>query len=486
MPLVKNQQIPLTVTGMSAEGAGIGRIGDHRFLCGENNDPENFIACDNTVSGMVVFVPGTAVGDRISCHILRVEKSHAYGKIAELLEPSADRLPDEAIGCDVFGKCGGCVFRHVTYEAELRYKQQRVADALTRIGGLDVSGLIQPIVGSSQADGYRNKAMYPVRAGKYRLMAGFFAPNSHRLIEQHHCALQPPEFGDIVGAIVKWGKLAGVTGYDEETQTGLLRHIYLRRASTGGDGKYGGIMVCLVCTSGKLPQTKLLIELLTARVPAVCSVRVNINRADTNVVLGDSGFLLWGEEALTDELCGLRFRLSPDSFYQVNHGQAERLYRLTGEAAQLKKTDTLLDLYCGTGTIGLSLAGQVKRLIGVESVPAAVEDARKNAVNNNIDNARFICADAAEAAKQLPAEGIRPDVVIVDPPRKGCSPETLEAVAAMAPRRLVYVSCNPATLARDVALIRPHGYTVIQVTPVDMFPRTAHVECVAGLQRKDA
>ncbi len=447
----KNMCIPLVIDGMTAEGNGVGRA-------------EN---------GMAVFVPHTAVGDRLLCRIVKVEKRFAYGIVEELLIPSPDRLAED--GCSVSGKCGGCVFRHVSYEAELRYKEQRVKDAFERLAGL--SPVFQPIIGSERQSGYRNKAQYPVAGTASAPCIGFYAPRSHRVVEQRACDLQPPVFKEILDAVAAWITQAGVTPYDETTHQGLLRHIYLRQAM-----KTDQLMVCLVCTSGKLPDTPLLLQKLEA-IPNVASVCVNINRRDTNVILGEETFVLKGAPYIVDELCGLRFRLSPRSFYQVNRDQAERLYTLAAEEAQLTDRDVLLDLYCGTGTIGLTMAHRVRQLIGVEIVAPAIEDAKQNAADNGIQNARFLCADAAKAALQLEKEGVRPDVVIVDPPRKGCDKALIDTVARMAPDRIVYVSCDPATLARDAALFDAVGYHVNRVTPVDMFPRTAHVETVALLTK---
>lgn len=459
MTLEKNQVIPLTVTGITAEGHGVGRAPS-----GEDRP------------GMAVFVPFTAVGDELECRIVKVQKQWAYGRIERLIKPSADRLEDVSGGCAVFGKCGGCAFRHVTYEAEKRYKQQRVADAFARIGGLDVT--VEPIRGDARADEYRNKAQYPVGPGEHRPMIGFYAPRSHRIVEQHACRLQPPVFTAAVNAVSRWMRQQAVEAYDETTGTGLVRHIYLREGEASGQ-----VMACLVCTSGKLPASSELVRMLRESVPGLASVIVNINRAATNVILGPEEFILWGEPAIEDTLCGLRFRLSARSFYQVNRRQAEILYALAAEAAALTGTETVLDLYCGTGTIGLSMAREAGQVIGVEIVAPAVEDARRNAQLNGIDNVRFLCGDAAQAAHRLREQGIRPDVVIVDPPRKGCEPALIETMAAMEPERIVYVSCDPATLARDCGRLGERGYAVRRVIPVDMFPRTAHVECVALLAR---
>ena len=447
MALRKNELIELHIHGMTAEGNGVGRAED----------------------GMAVFVPKTAVGDIIRCRIVKVEKRLAYGIVDTLLTPSTDRTDD--FGCAVYGKCGGCVFRHVTYEAELRYKEQRVKDAFARIAGLSPDFL--PIVGSEKANGYRNKAQYPVDGTASAPCIGFYAPRSHRVIEQRDCALQPLEFRRVLDAVADWMTASGVEPYNEQTKSGLLRHIYLRKGM-----KTDELMVCLVCTSGKLPKTDKLVNAL-CEIPSVTSVCVNINRRDTNVILGDDTFALYGEASITDELCGLRFRLSPRSFYQVNRDQAERLYTIAADAAALKEEDVLLDLYCGTGTIGLSMAKRVKQLIGVEIVAPAVEDARKNAEENGIENARFLCADAAKAAAQLEKEGIRPSVIVLDPPRKGCDRALCETVARMAPDRVVYISCDPATLARDCGVFAECGYETVWAHPVYMVPRTAHVECVA-------
>ena len=455
--LAKNQLIDLTIGGMTAEGSGVGRYTD-----------------EDGGNGIAVFVPFTAVGDAISCRILKVDKRCAYGKIEQMITPSAHRLPQT--DCPVFGRCGGCVYRHVSYEHELQYKWQRVADALTRIGGLEITP--QPIVGCDTPDRYRNKGQYPVAAGEHRPLIGLYAARSHRLVEQHDCLLQPQLFKTVLDTVGRWIKKAQVPLYDEQTGRGLLRHIYIREGARSGE-----LMVCLVCTSGKVPQTELLIEQLKAAAPSLASLMVNINKKDTNVILGDTCFALYGKDHIVDNLCGLNFRLSPLSFYQVNTDQAERLYTLAREAAGLTGNETLLDLYCGTGTIGLSMAAHAKQLIGVEIVEPAVEDAVRNAADNGITNARFIAADAAQAARQLEREGVRPDVAIIDPPRKGCDETLIKTLSAMAPDRIVYVSCDPATLARDLKRFAECGYVTETVTPVDMFPRTAHVESVARLTR---
>ena len=435
--LRKNQIIPLTITAMSAEGNGIGRYS-------ENDD-----------RGIAVFVPFTAVGDEISCRIVKVQKNLAYGKVEAIVCASNQRLSE--CDCPVFGKCGGCVYRHITYEEELRCKWQRVADALQRIGGLDIQP--QPIVPCDHPDRYRNKAQYPVATGEHRPLIGLYAMRSHRVIEQHDCLLQPKTFATVLDVVTKWAKVNRVAIYDEATGTGVLRHIYIRQGEKSGE-----CMVCLVCTSGKLPHTDALVTALREAVPSIISVMVNLNAEDTNVVLGDTCYPLYGTPYITDTLCGLTFRLSPLSFYQVNRTQAERLYGLAADAAALTGDETLLDLYCGTGTIGLSMAHRVRELVGVEVVAAAVEDAVRNAQENGITNARFFAADAGDAAKRLVAEHLHPDVVIIDPPRKGCDTAVIETIVQMAPERVVYVSCDPATLARDLKKFEELGYETQTVT----------------------
>lgn len=460
MALAKNQIVELTVTGVTGEGNGVAR----------------YVDAEIPAPGLVIFIPFTAVGDRLLCRIVKVHKNHAFGKIEQLLQPSPDRM--EAT-CAVFGRCGGCVWQHITYEAECRYKAQWVQETLQRVGGVDdVQSL--PLVAADTPMRYRNKAQFPVAAGEQGPVMGFFAPRSHRIVPCRDCGLQPAAFSIVLDTVDAWMVRHGVTAYDEEKHRGLVRHVYIRQGAVTGQ-----IMVCLVVTSGRLPAAESLVSALREAVPTLVSLYINVNPKRTNVILGEDGYTLWGEDAIEDRLCGLLFRLSPYSFYQVNHAQTEKLYRLAGEFAALSGKETVLDLYCGTGTIGLSMADKAGRVIGVEVVSAAVEDARRNAAQNGIENARFLCADAAQAAATLAAEGVRPDVVILDPPRKGCDEALVSTVAEMGPRRVVYVSCDPATLARDIQRFVGYGYHPQKVRPVDLFPRTAHVETVALLSRNE-
>lgn len=463
----KNDVIELAITGTTAEGSGVGRH-----------------------EGMAVFVPGGAEGDLLRVRIVKVLKNLAYGRLEKILRPSPDRVK---IDCPAFPRCGGCVFRYIGYEAEKRIKRQRVADALRRIGGFSIEprDLLCAPDTSAPRTGYRNKAQYPVGAvegvtgtraarlnPEHSLSIGFYAPRSHRIVDCRNCRLQPPEFTAALPAIEQWAAETGVSIYDERTGKGLLRHIYLRKAFATGQ-----VMAALVINGDGVPAPDRLVELLRQAVgEALVSVQLNHNREDTNVVLGKACTVLFGAEYLEDVLCGLRFRISPLSFYQVNRDMAEKLYKKAAEYAE-PEGKILLDMYCGAGTIGLSMAGQAKQVIGVEVVPAAVEDAERNARLNGIFNARFLCADAAEAARQLAAEGIRPDVILVDPPRKGCSPDLLQLIGeTFRPERVVYVSCDPATLARDCKQLAAVGYRLVEATPADLFPGTAHVETVCLLQ----
>lgn len=451
MDIKKNDRINLKIDSCSAGGSGVGRY-----------------------NGMAIFVPATAVGDEITAHILKVKKSYAFAKVEAVITPSEDRIEPE---CPVYLKCGGCVFSHMKYDAEKKIKAEHVAECFKRIGG--VAPEFEPIIGAESDSRYRNKAQYPVAFENGEVKTGFYSPHSHRVIHCPDCLLQPTEFEGILEVFAEYIKENGVSVYNEATHSGLLRHIYIRKGSASGE-----IMVCAVINGKKLPAQDKLIDALLEKEPSIKSIILNSNTKDTNVILGDKCKTLWGADYITDILCGLKFRISPLSFYQVNRDQAERLYNKAAEYAGLTGSETVLDLYCGAGTIGLSMANRAKKIIGVEIVPEAIEDAKINAEINDVKNARFLCGDAAKAAEILKNEGIRPDVIILDPPRKGCSPEMLKIASEMAPDRIVYVSCDPATLARDCGILSDLGYTAAKATPVDMFPRTGHVETVVQLSQR--
>lgn len=448
MNLNKNDIINLTITSATTEGSGVGKTED----------------------GIAVFVPNSAIGDKLMVRILKVKKTYAFGKIEEIITPSQSRIEPD---CPHFSKCGGCVWRHISYDEECKIKQQRVIDAVERIGGIN-NVKFNPIIRSDKIARYRNKAQFPVGYDKDgNTLIGFYAFHSHRIIDCDDCVLQPEIFSKVIRITRRFLSSTSNDIYDERTGKGRLRHLYIRMGEVTKE-----LMVCYVVNGNGLKQEDLLVKMLSGELENLKSVIINSNREKTNVVLGAKNRTIYGSDHITDELCSLRFKISPFSFWQVNRTQAEKLYNKAKEYANLKIDEILLDLYCGTGTIGLTMAQGCKTLVGVEIVEDAIRDANANAALNGIKNARFICADAKTAAEQLKNEGLKPDVVILDPPRKGCSGELVHTIAELSPSRVVYVSCDPATLARDIRCFSEVGYTAKEITPCDMFSRTAHVESV--------
>lgn len=457
MSVKKNDCIPLTIQSLSNDGNGVGRY--------ENQ---------------AIFVPATVPGDEAQVRIVKDCKSYAFGILEHLDHPAPDRID---VDCDVAGPCGGCCFRHLRYEAELTAKKNFVASAFTRLGGLDLP--IADTLPSPDVDRYRNKAQFPVGKDKNgHCCTGFYANRTHRIVSCEDCKLQPIVFNQIAAFLCAAFDRFGLKAYDETTQKGLIRHIFLRQGAHSGQ-----ILVCLVGASKKAPAMQPLIEELCQNFPAVKTVVWNSNTKNTNVILGQENQVLYGPGYIEDTMCGVPIQLGPMSFYQVNTPAAELLYRTATQLAQIRPTDRVLDLYCGMGTIGLSLVDQCQELIGVEIVPEAIAAAKENAARMGEDVAkrcRFLCADAGQAAQQLAQEGLQPDVIMVDPPRKGCDQNTLEAILTMAPRTIVMVSCNPATAARDTKFLAEHGYIPGEVHPVDLFPRTKHVESVICLSKGEA
>lgn len=448
--LKKNEIYPVKITGYTAEGLGVCRI-----------------------DGQVVFVHGALDGEEADVKILKVGKSEAYGKIEKLKTASPHRIAPD---CPYDKFCGGCALRHMTYDEELRLKSRRVRDALSRIGGVDPGEVA--ILGAETTEHYRNKAIFPVATVDGQPDAGFYRARTHALIPVDTCRIQSPHADAARAAVVAWMRKFGVSAYDEATLTGLVRHIFVRSAF-GTDET----MVCLIINGKKLPHEDELVQALQEAVPNLKTVLLCENTRPGNAILGNFFRTLYGEGTIDDTLCGLTFRLSPRSFYQVNRAQAQRLYDLAISKAELTKDDTVLDLYCGTGTITLCMARACGKAIGVEIIEAAVADAKENALRNGIKNAEFFCADAGAAAKKLAQDGVHPDVVTVDPPRKGLSPDVIEAIDQMSPRRVVYISCDPATLARDVKRFSEVGYVLKSAHAADLFPRCAHVESVVVLER---
>ena len=429
------------------------------------------------VQDMVVFVPGTAVGDQCDIRITRVTSRMAYGRIERIVVPSKHRIRP---ACPLAGKCGGCCWQHISYEEELRAKQKKVTDALRRIGGVTVEEL--PIVGAPQTEHYRNKAQYPVGlSADGDIITGFYRTRSHDIIAAEQCLIQSETADRLAGVVRQWMTDCSIVPYDEAAKKGIVRHIYVRVGVATGEAH-----LCIVAARTKLPAAEELIRRAREACPSLTGVVLNINKRTDNVILGDRTVTLWGEPELEDRLCGSVFRLSPHAFYQVNHDQAERLYACVLEFASLTGTETVLDLCCGAGTITLALAQKAGQVTGIEIVPEAVENARGNAARNGIENVSFYCADAAQAAVRFAHQGKRPDVIVVDPPRKGLDTVTIEAAAQMAPQRIVYVSCDSATLARDVKLFAVLGYHIEKARAFDLFPRTRHVETVCLLSKLKA
>ena len=451
-PVYKGQVLEVDIVGYTSEGHGVARV-----------------------EGLAVFVTGALEGERVKIRIAHLGHTAAYGDILEILQPSPHRVEPE---CPYFADCGGCTFHHMDYEEELRAKAQRVKDAMNRIGGLALEEM--PITGSPAVTNYRNKAQYPVGLVKGKAQAGFFRQRTHEVVPVKQCLIQGEEADQARETVVRWMQEYNVPVYDEKTHKGLVRHIYVRTARATGQ-----VLVCLVINGDRIPQEKQLVNNLLKAVNNLHTVCLSIHKKPGNTVLGDKFVTLHGPGYIEDILCGLRFRLSPRSFYQVNRDQAERLYEKAIEKAGLTGNETVLDLYCGTGTITLALSRHAKQVIGVEIIPAAIVDAKENAVRNQIENAEFFCADASQAAKKFAEEGIRPDVIVVDPPRKGIDQQVVDAMVTMAPQRIVYVSCDPATLARDLKRLEEQGYKTVEAEALDMFPRCHHVESVALLVKQE-
>ena len=446
MAAKKNEQHPLRIEGYGSAGEGVARL-----------------------EGQAVFVKGALAGEICQVQLLKVGKSAAWGRVTQVLTPVPGRQSPD---CPRYPRCGGCQLRHMTYAEELRFKRQKVQDALQRIGGW--TGRVEKIHGAEAPDRYRNKIQFPVADGP---RVGFFRARSHEVIDAEDCLLQPLAATRLREAFKLWMERYQVPAYDERVHGGLIRHFYVRVNQRGQS-------LCAVIANGTdLPHQEELVQALRRAEPDLAGVVLSVNQEKTNVILGKTHRCLWGRDYLEDTLCGLTFRLSVPSFYQVNREQAEVLYGRALAFAGLTGRETVLDLYCGIGTITLVMARQAGRAIGAEVIPAAVEDAKANAARNGVTNAEFLCADAAQAAQTLADRSLRPDVICVDPPRKGLAPAVIDAIVQMAPQRLVYVSCDPATLARDVKRMEEQGYVLQRAEAVDLFPRTAHVETVVLLSK---
>ena len=446
--LYKNQIGRVEIEGYTSEGAGVARL-----------------------DGQAVFVPGTVRGDICDIRVVNTRSRFAWGRAERIVTPSAARTEPD---CAAFPACGGCTLRHMSYEEELWFKENHVRETMRRIGGAEP--VFDGIIGAERLEGYRNKAQYPIRFQKGRLTAGFYRSGTHEVVPCPDCCIESPASHAILRAVLDYMRRFRVHAYEEETGRGTIRHVCVRT------NRQGEALACIVAAQPFLPETGSLIGMLRRAWPGLAGVLINVNNRRDNVILTGDTRLLWGNDHITETLLGKRFRLSADSFFQVNPDQTERLY--SAAAAYLDEhVGELLDLYCGVGSIGICLSDRAERLTGVEIVERAVRDAEENARLNGLHNARFLASDAGTAAGKLASEGCRPDAVVVDPPRKGLDGPCIDAIAAMSPRRLVYISCNPSTQARDIALLAERGYRAERLTAVDMFPRTFHVESVVKLTR---
>ncbi|MFD2169796.1 23S rRNA (uracil(1939)-C(5))-methyltransferase RlmD [Tumebacillus lipolyticus] len=449
-PVVKNQYIELAITGLGHEGEGVGKY-----------------------EGFTIFVPNALPGEQIQAKVVRVQKTYAYGRLIKIIAATPDRAEP---ACPIFHRCGGCHLQHLSYPAQLQHKRQSVVDALTRIGKLE-GVTVHETLGMDNPWRYRNKAQVPLGEIDGRLAVGFYAPRSHDLIEMQSCDIQHMYNDQIVHTTKEILQELGISQYEEATGRGIVRHLIGRTAVHTDE-----TMLVLVTNGRKIPQKDVLIERLRQRIPHLVSIVQNINTERTNVIFGRETLTLWGKDAITDTIGSIKFEISARSFFQVNPVQTEVLYGKALEYAQLSGSETVIDAYCGIGTISLFLAQKARAVYGVEIVPEAIEDAKRNAELNEITNTHFT---AGEAETVIPAwyhDGIRADVLVVDPPRKGCDERLLATIADMKPERVVYVSCNPGTLARDLRYLEDHGYKTVEVQPVDMFPHTFHVECCVLLK----
>jgi len=452
VPVEKNRDYIMTIDNMGYEGEGVGKI-------------DNF----------TVFAAGAIVGEKVNVKIVKTSKSFAFGKLLEILEPSGSRV--EPV-CSIYKNCGGCNLQHIDYRGQLDFKTNRVIQAINRIGKLeDVK--IHPTLGMENPYNYRNKVQLPISNVDAQVKIGFYAARSHDIINMETCFIQDSAADIVVKLTRQWIKEFNIQTYNEETHSGALRHIMIRKGF-----KTGEIMVVLVTNGKDLPHKEEFIAIMTKKIQGLVSIVQNINSEKTNVILGLHCVTLWGKDSITDYIGEYKFEVSPLSFFQVNSLQTEVLYNKALEYANLSGGEVVLDAYCGTGTISLFLSKTAKKVYGVEIVAEAIENAKKNAKENNISNTEFILGEAENVIPKLIRSGVRADVVVVDPPRKGCDKSLLEAISSMEPRTIVYVSCDPGTLARDLGILDELGYKTLEIQPVDMFSQTAHVECIALIKKK--
>ncbi|MEK4062427.1 MULTISPECIES: 23S rRNA (uracil(1939)-C(5))-methyltransferase RlmD [unclassified Paenibacillus] len=502
LPVNKNDEVMLDIIGMTHEGEGVGRV-----------------------EGFTLFVQGALPGEKVRAKVLKTKKQYGYAKLLELVQASSDRI---APPCAIYDQCGGCQLQHMDYTAQLAWKRQLVVDNLQRIGKLQVAGapgrgaaagnagakeavepgdltagaesaaaeggsvasagaaggqadgiIVRPTLGMDEPWRYRNKAQVPIGVTEGGLVGGFYARGSHRIVDMETCLIQHEHNDDVVAAVKRIGRELGISAYNEETGRGLLRHVVVKKAF-----RTGQMMLVLVTNGRDIPHLDAWLGSIREQLPDVASICQNINTQKTNVIFGDETRVLWGTDVIYDYIGDVQFAISARSFYQVNPSQTEVLYSKTVEYAGLTGKETVIDAYCGIGTISLFLAQHASKVYGVEIVPEAIEDARANARLNNMNNVVFEVGASEDVIPNWKEQGVTPDVIVVDPPRKGCDPRLLDTILAMKPERVVYVSCNPSTLARDLRILEDGGYRTVEVTPVDMFPHTVHVECCVLLVRE--
>lgn len=451
-PVQMGQKYTVPVVGLGSSGEGVAKYNE-----------------------FTIFIPNALPAEQVEVKITQVKKNYAKGVLTNIITPSAMRTQPR---CDLYESCGGCQLQHASYQSQLELKRQIVVDAVTRIAKIpDVT--IYPAIGDAEGWYYRNKMQFPVGVSKGNLAIGCYAQGSHNIIDTQHCYIQHELNNVIVNKVRAILTKLHISAYDETTGSGIVRHILGRVGTATGE-----VMVVLVTATKELPQQARIIEELRAAIPNLVSVVHNINSKKTNVILGNITMTLWGKDTIDDCIGDFRFKISARSFFQVNTKQAHTLYSKAVEYAGLTGNETVIDAYCGTGTVTLFLAQAAAKVYGIEIVEPAIADAKDNARHNQVNNVEFIAADAVDIMPKLYKQGVRPQVVVVDPPRAGCDPKVLETFVAMNPERIVYISCNPASLARDLGLLAEHGYVTAKIQPVDMFPQTFHVECVALIERK--
>ena len=449
----KNDLVTLKITDMGNDGEGIGKV-----------------------DGYTLFVKDAVIGDTVLAKVMKAKKNYGYARLMDVVEKSPYRVKPP---CQYARQCGGCQLQAMSYEEQLRFKTNKVKNHLMRIGGMEEVPM-EPIIGLEHPYRYRNKAQFPVGRNKEgKIITGFYAGRTHSIIENRNCLLGVELNEQILDKVIDYMEENHVEPYDEKTGKGLVRHVLTRYGFDSGE-----VMVCLIINGNQIPNQDSLTESLR-QIPGMTSITLNINKERTNVILGDQIKLLWGQTYITDSIGTIKYQISPLSFYQVNPAQTRRMYEKALEYAQLTGEETVWDLYCGIGTISLFLAQKAKQVYGVEIIPQAIEDAKRNAALNHLENVEFFVGKAEEVLpEKYEKEGVYADVIVVDPPRKGCDETLLDTIVKMSPKRVVYVSCDSSTLARDVKYLEAHGYRVERVCPIDNFSQTVHVETVCLLSKK--